>query len=211
MQFPAPIPRSQPIAIDIFHYWHVAHNYRGPPPIPDPLPQIQLEIPRRASPPWAITAPLKMRNRQFLIFKTYDGPPRITCTFVHNGIFGEFDQQWFSSEEHGSGAGILCTDGKLHPTEATFSFIGNRGWQHSLIIDRLHRRSREYFAWHLGRPRSHRRPGIAHMTPWAQLSRVDASSLGSQRKYDNLVRWLLSRPRMPNTRIMDLGEIMSRI
>lgn len=122
-----------------------------------------------------------------------------------------FGRYWFSSGEHGSGAGAII-DGEFHPYEATFSFIGDRGYHHDLIIEKVELRNREYECWHAGRrQRGRATKAIEPGTPWSNIYRIDARSLNSDRRYEELKDWLLSRPVITNTQIMELMVRMSEL
>lgn len=165
-------PEEIPVATAIFRYNHIAHIYNS------------TDVQRRR---------FDLRSMAFLIMDAFpDGSTR--CTFVHNGTRGELDG-WYSSGVHGDGQHLMI-DGLLEPLDASFSFLGHRLRLHHLMIAPLPGPdpSRRYLAVHHGRNRAGACAPIKAHTPWAILSRQTPETLGSQRRYMELLQWLRTRP-----------------
>ena len=180
-------PAPTPVSIDVFSWQHTGHAYVDEAQ-PFEREGVDIVIPRRFS------QPLELRSRHYLVLKTYnDEPrPRITCTFVSDGCFG--DRFWTSSGEHGFASGFF-KDGQLHPTELSFSFAGVRGAAHDVMVTPIPCKSKDFQVFHRGR--GGHRP-IPALYPWALMTRVNGITLGSDERFDRLRTWLLNRPLLSN-------------
>ena len=133
------------------------------------------------------------------------------CTFVHDGVFGELEA-YFSSGPHGGGT-YDVVEGQLHPRSLSFSFLGSRFEPHHLFAAPIPGGDdyRNYLVIHRGRKRAGRRRSIEAKAIWALLRRQSAESLGSQRRYDELVAWIRTRQRMMPAQDHQLAVIPSRL
>ena len=163
------------------------------------------------------TSPMRefdIRSMDYLIIDGYeDGSTQIT--FIHNGVFGELIH-WYSSGPHGSGVGSLSDAGDLEPRSFSFSFLGTRvpGQLHHLKAHIIPGgdMTRRHLVIHRGRIRGNRnQEPIPANTPWALLRRQTPETLGSQRRYDELLAFLRTRRALPPAEDRNLRDTPSRL
>ena len=184
--------RREPVVTAVFRYNHLAHVYG----------------------PTDNTREFDLRSVAYLIIDGYEDRTAL-ISFIHNGVFEELGQ-FYSSGQHGSGMYALNEAGVLEPRILSFSFLGTRapGQLHHLKAAPIPGgdMTRNYLAIHCGRTqgRPNRSP-IPANAPWALLRRQTPETLGDQRRYEDLLAWLRTRPVLPPAEDRRLREVPSRL
>ena len=182
----------EPVVTAVFRYNHIGHVYE----------------------PTANTREFNLRGIAYIIVDGYEDMS-LQITFIHNGVFEELTQ-WYSSLQHGSGTYYLNGAGELEPRRLSFSFLGTRapGRLHHLKAAPIPGGdwARNFLAIHIGRTQGgpNRWP-IPANHPWALLRRQTPETLGSQRRYDELLAFLRTRPPLPPAEDHNLREVPSRL